>query len=56
MEYIVKHYGPALLGAAVIIALGVVVVGMLATDGTVAKEFTSFLTSFFERMKTATGF
>ncbi len=55
MKYIAEHFGPALVAMAILISLAVLIVGLLAADGTISTEFVSSVTSFFSRMHDATG-
>ena len=55
MKYIIEHYGPAILAVTVFIALGVLIAGMLVSNGAIATQFTGTVTNFFSQMKDATG-
>ena len=55
MKYIMEHFGPAVVAAAVFILIGGLIAGLLANDGAIAKEFASTITNFFTQMKAATG-
>lgn len=50
MEQLIKHYGPAILAVIVFLALGAILVNLLALDGDVATEFSEMITNFFDNM------
>ena len=47
MEQVIKHYGSAILTVIVLLALGVILISALTSDGYVAKAFQEALLSFF---------
>lgn len=55
MKWIMEHFGQALLVAAVLVALGALIIGMLNSDGTIATTFHDSITSLFDDMSSITG-
>lgn len=55
MKYVMEHYGNALVAAAVLLAIGALLVGLLANGGTISQQFTNALSSFFNSMQAVTG-
>lgn len=50
MEQVIKHYGSAILTVIVLLALGVILISALTSDGYVAKAFQEALLNFFGDM------
>ena len=50
MEQVIKHYGSAILTVIVLMALGVILISALTSDGYVASAFRTALESFFGKM------
>ena len=55
MKYIMEHYGPAVLAGFIFLALGALIVALLANDGAIATEFTNAISGFFTQMRNAAG-
>lgn len=55
MKYVVEHYGSALVTIAILITLAALIVGMLASDGVIAQQFSNAITTFFTKMNAVTG-
>lgn len=55
MQYIMEHYGPAAVAAAIFLALGALIVALLAVDGTIAHQFEQTVITFFSNMQGVTG-
>ncbi|MBD5556850.1 MAG: hypothetical protein HDQ95_16295 [Roseburia sp.] len=50
MKQVMEHYGNAILTMVVLLALGVILVAALKTDGFVSNQFKSALEGFFTNM------
>jgi ABC-type transporter Mla subunit MlaD len=55
MESLVKHFGAGLIAMAVLVAIAVVVIGIVKSDG-VTAQFQDTLTAFFTSIRNAAGF
>lgn len=55
MKYVIEHYGPALVAAAIMIALAALVVSMITADGAVGQQFQQAMDNFFTGMNSIPG-
>ncbi len=55
MEQVMKHYGNAILAIVVLMMLGAILVAALKSDGYVATQFQSALSTFFTKMNAMAG-